>query len=155
MGFKSCINHRAFTLLELIVVIIIIGILATVGLSQYNIVIEKGRAGESRPNLASMRKLVYEYYLKNGSLASIVDNDVGVSANGLPNACTSNYFFKYYTYDPTATYVQVVARRCTSGAGGKNPPADREYAITWTIRPGTGADTFSSNYTSDWSVAPY
>ncbi len=154
MGFKNCVNHRAFTLLELIVVIIIIGILATVGLSQYNIIIERGRAGESRPNLTSMRKLVYEYYLKNGTLVGITDADVGVSSSALPNTCNTSYFFKYYTYDPTASYVQVVARRCTSG--GKGPaPGDRQYAVTWTLRPGTGVDTFSSNYTDDWSTAPY
>ncbi|MDD4894863.1 MAG: prepilin-type N-terminal cleavage/methylation domain-containing protein, partial [Candidatus Omnitrophica bacterium] len=34
-------NHKAFTLLELIVVIIIVGILAVLGLTQYTRVIEK------------------------------------------------------------------------------------------------------------------
>ncbi|MBU0547795.1 MAG: prepilin-type N-terminal cleavage/methylation domain-containing protein, partial [Candidatus Omnitrophica bacterium] len=36
--------RKGFTLIELIVVIIIVGILASVGMTQYTKVVEKGRA---------------------------------------------------------------------------------------------------------------
>ena len=46
---------KGFTLLELIIVIIILGILATIGVSQYQGTIEKGREAEARSILGSMR----------------------------------------------------------------------------------------------------
>lgn len=45
---------KGFTLLELIVVIIIIGILATLGFTQYTKVVEKGRTAEAKSVLGRM-----------------------------------------------------------------------------------------------------
>ncbi|MDD5130223.1 MAG: prepilin-type N-terminal cleavage/methylation domain-containing protein, partial [Candidatus Omnitrophica bacterium] len=39
---------KGFTLVELIIVVIIVGILASIGLTQYNKVVEKSRAAEAR-----------------------------------------------------------------------------------------------------------
>jgi len=41
-------TRKGFTLLELIVVIIILGILASLGFSQYIKMVEKGRSAEAR-----------------------------------------------------------------------------------------------------------
>ncbi len=113
-------KKSGFTLLELIVVIIIIGILATVGLSRYTTIIERGRASEGKANLAEMRKLVYEYYLKNSTVATVTNSDVGVGNNGIPSSCTSSYYFYYSVTDPPGqSSIQLKATRCTSG--GKPP----------------------------------
>ncbi|MHB8158241.1 MAG: prepilin-type N-terminal cleavage/methylation domain-containing protein [Desulfocucumaceae bacterium] len=48
---------RSFTLIELIVVIIIVGILAAVGISQYSLTVEKARTAEAKVRIGAMRQL--------------------------------------------------------------------------------------------------
>lgn len=48
---------KGFTLLELIIVIIIIGILATLGLTQYARMVERGRGAEARQLLGNILDL--------------------------------------------------------------------------------------------------
>jgi prepilin-type N-terminal cleavage/methylation domain-containing protein len=43
-------TKKGFTLLELIVVIVIIGVLATLGLTQYASMVERGRSAEAKAN---------------------------------------------------------------------------------------------------------
>jgi len=147
------INEKAFTLLELIIVIIIIGILATVGLSQYNTTIEKGRSGEGKANLGTMRKLAYEYYLRYGTVATITSSDVGIGSSGVPSSCSSPYYFYYTINDAQPAFVQFMAYRCTTG--GKSPQASRQYRIYFNINPSTQSFVTGSQWTDDSSTAPY
>jgi len=114
--------RKAFTLIELIVVIIIVGILAALGLTQYSKIVEKSRLAEARIRIGTMRQLAYEYYLNNGTLATITNPDVGVDAT-----CHSTDFYKYTTGSQTAGSITVNATRCTSG--GKTPNATRGYVL--------------------------
>ena len=51
---------KAFTLIEIIIVIIIVGILAALGISQYSIIVERGRITEAKTRLGTMRQLAQE-----------------------------------------------------------------------------------------------
>ena len=135
-------NRKAFTLLELIVVIIIVGILATLGLTTYTNQIEYSRTAEAKAGIGAMRKLAYEYYLKNGTVNGIANADVGVNAT-----CTSNgyYYFAISDYS-TASMVGLVARRCESGGKPPNASSATVYRIYMFFTPSTGETLWRCNY---------
>jgi len=102
---------RGFTLIELIVVIIIVGILAAVGMTQYTKVVEKGRAGESRVLLGSLRTAEVAEFNENGAYLAV--SSLGVAA---PTTCASTHYFSYSCATATGT---CTATRCA--ASGKTP----------------------------------
>ncbi|NQT47316.1 MAG: prepilin-type N-terminal cleavage/methylation domain-containing protein [Candidatus Omnitrophica bacterium] len=57
---------KSFTLIELLIVVIIVGILATVALPQYTKVVEKARWTEAVSMLGTMRKAAIIYYNEHG-----------------------------------------------------------------------------------------
>ena len=57
---------KAFTLVELLIVIIIIGILATMAIPQYQKMVEKTQWAEATSNLGVVRKAVLVYYQQFG-----------------------------------------------------------------------------------------
>ena len=61
---------RGFTLLELIVVIVIIGILASIALPQYMKIKEKSKAAEGLTILSAIRKAQFAYNLEHGCYAN-------------------------------------------------------------------------------------
>ncbi|MFA6282276.1 MAG: prepilin-type N-terminal cleavage/methylation domain-containing protein [Candidatus Omnitrophota bacterium] len=61
---------KGFTLMELIVVVIIVGILAMVGLPQFFQVAERGRAAEAFGILGAVRSAQVRYYAENSAYLS-------------------------------------------------------------------------------------
>jgi len=143
-------KEHGFTLIEIIIVIIIVGILAAVGISQYGKMIEKGRSTEARMILGQIRTLAYQYRLENGTVTGFSDSDanIGSAADQIPmtGQCRSTHYFGYYvhsgaTLDPV---MYALAYRCTSG--GKSPQGTVSGCyLTLTSNLVTGADTWSSN----------
>jgi prepilin-type N-terminal cleavage/methylation domain-containing protein len=121
---------RGFTLLELMVVIIIIGILATLGFTQYAMVIEKGRTAEAKMALGMIRKAEVAYNIENGTYAALAN--IFVSA---PSSCVSTH---YFSYSATAGSNTGTATRCTSA--GKTPTGPA-YSITITYDTGLWGGT--------------
>jgi prepilin-type N-terminal cleavage/methylation domain-containing protein len=117
---------RGFTLLELVVVIIIVGILATLGFTQYTKVAEKGRTAEAKAILGQIRTAQIAYNQEYGSYTATIAN----LAVSVPTAATTTHYFTYSTSDTVAT-----ATRCT--AGGKTPNATAAYSITVSYAAGT------------------
>ncbi len=150
--------ESGFTLMELIIVIIIVGILAIVGLTTYTNQTESSRVSEAKANVSAMRKLAYEYYLKNGTYTGLANKDVGIGSatNEIPSSCNSNNYFRYNAYDNGAASGAFTAYRCTSG--GKSPQGVA-YGLYWRLVPSgvceQGGYFTSTNpswtYTSDWS----
>ncbi|MBM3244216.1 MAG: prepilin-type N-terminal cleavage/methylation domain-containing protein [Candidatus Omnitrophica bacterium] len=112
--------RRGFTLLELIIVIIIIGVLATLGFTQYTKMVEKGRAGEARALLGTLRTAERAYSLEYGAYTATIAN-MGVEA---PVGCAQATHYFSYACAATGT---CTATRCT--AGGKPPVSTVAYVL--------------------------
>ncbi|MCX5701416.1 MAG: prepilin-type N-terminal cleavage/methylation domain-containing protein [Candidatus Omnitrophica bacterium] len=126
---------RGFTLLELVVVIIIIGILATLGFTQYGKVIEKGRIAEARMVLGAIRSAQEAYKQEYGAYNATAGN-LQVS---FPTACTTTHYFSYSVTDNTLGN----ATRCT--ASGKKPDVAGASSYYVTLEYASG--NFSGNVT--------
>ncbi len=66
---------KGFTLLELLVVVLIIGILAAIALPQYRLAVEKIRITEAVVNLNAIAKAQDSFYLINGRYANVDEMD--------------------------------------------------------------------------------
>ncbi|MFA5357153.1 MAG: type IV pilin-like G/H family protein [Candidatus Omnitrophota bacterium] len=110
---------KGFTLLELIVVVIIVGVLGSLGFAQYTKVVEKSRTGEAKAVLGSIRSAQQAYYEQHSGYAAAL-SDLGIGA--VSSCANTNYF----TYASTAT--TSTATRCTTG--GKSPDGATAYTLT-------------------------
>ncbi|MDD5691933.1 MAG: prepilin-type N-terminal cleavage/methylation domain-containing protein [Candidatus Omnitrophica bacterium] len=123
---------RAFTLIEIIIVIIIVGILAALGLVQYSNMVERGRVTEARMRIGVMRQLATEYYWENGSLTGLTQNWLGVN-----NTCAPDGFYRCRMGTLDADSVNLSCVRCVAGEGGKQPDGVA-YNIYMRWTPSTG-----------------
>jgi len=85
-------HKKGFTLLEVLIVVIIIGILATIALPQYTATIEKARSGEAIINVGSIRVALDRYWYQNGAMPK--NDDFTELDIDNPNAVIN----KLYTY---------------------------------------------------------
>ena len=116
--------RKGFTLLELIVVIIILGILASVGFGQYARMVEKGRSAEAKVVLGQLRSAQAAYWQEWGTYSA----NIGSLIVSAPTDCQTTHFFQYSTSGSAAGICRAI--RCT--AGGKAPPvvAASVYSLT-------------------------
>lgn len=78
-------NKRGFTLLELLMVVIIIAILASIALPQYILATEKARASEAMQLLGAIRSAQNRYQAQNNdTLYALVVGDLDTTL-GTPN----------------------------------------------------------------------
>ena len=134
---------KGFTLLELIIVIIIVGILATLGFVQYSAVIEKARGAEARAVISTLRSQVVAKAL-GGDTGTYANVDLGIAAGLIPSACTGTNYFFYGVSSCGSTLCTFTATRCTTGSAGKTPGASTNGTLTlaWTS---AGGDTWATN----------
>ena len=67
-------NNKAFTLIDLLVVVLIIGILAAIALPQYQKAVEKTRISTMFPVLKSIVEANEIYYMENNAYTGNVEN---------------------------------------------------------------------------------
>jgi prepilin-type N-terminal cleavage/methylation domain-containing protein len=124
---------KSFTLVELIIVVIIVGILVSLGLTQYNMLVEKSRIAEAKIVLNTLRIDAEAYNMENGAYPSTI-SEIAVSA---PTSCTTTHYFSYGVFSTGSvggfSGPHASAYRCTTG--GKSPNSSVAYAIYLYFNP--------------------
>lgn len=147
---------KAFTLLELIIIIVIITILVTIEANLYGTFIEKSRSAEAIQVLKHLRDLGVKYYLENqtipsGSLSAYFG--VGTNPGDIPSSCTgqSSHYFSYSVGGAPPTSCRFLASRCR--VDGKYPPCNLQVCqtvtgifIQLTTDFSTGQDTWRTKF---------
>ena len=87
-------NKKGFTLLELLVVVLIIGILAGIALPQYQKAVHKARMTEAVIRLKSLRNGIDMWLLEHGQFPSSVADGESLGAM-LEDAQASSTYFTY------------------------------------------------------------
>jgi prepilin-type N-terminal cleavage/methylation domain-containing protein len=113
---------RGFTLLEILIVIIIVAILATLGITQYMTTIERSRGAEIKQVFGHMRQMCAALYMEDGDTARCTDANLGLGAapQTPPTAtgCRTTHHFSYAVANNGAGTATFTATRCA--AGGKS-----------------------------------
>ena len=108
-------NRSGFTLLEVIIVIIIIGVLASLALPRFFSTVEYSRGSEAMQSLATVRQSVERCYLMRSSYASCNSfNTLDVEDPGN----TPNSHFTYGIASGGAAYTITATRGTRDGGTG-------------------------------------
>ncbi|HUX92088.1 MAG TPA: type IV pilin protein [Gallionellaceae bacterium] len=117
--------QRGFTLVELMVVVLIIGILSSVAIPAYRDYVTRGKLSEAFTELASMRVRLEQYFQDNRTYVNACQP--GTIAP-LPSAAASKYF-TYTCPILTATTFRVDATgNAAQGTGGFTYTVDQANA---------------------------
>ncbi len=122
-------RNGAFTLVELLVVVLIIGILAAVALPQYQRAVEKSRIAEGSLVVEAIAKANERYRMANGHFTrDINDLDIDyplseVNYSGIPARGGENFVFTASNHAGDQRYIALAQRK----------PSGHRYVLTITL----------------------
>lgn len=85
---KTLHQSRAFTLVELLIVVAIVGILAAIAIPSYNSYIIRANRSEGTTALLNLANRMEQYFVRENTYATATLERVGVSANTENNLYT-------------------------------------------------------------------
>jgi len=114
-------RSRGFTLVELLVVVMIIAILATVGLPQYFRTVERSRLAEATNLCSAYNTAQQRYYMVKSAHATTFNN--------LDIDPPTMKFFNIGTVGGSATVFNLTLARNTAAPGAGAPGVNTSYSI--------------------------
>lgn len=113
---------KGFTLVEGLVIVVILGILVKLAMSQYGKAVERSRISEARITLAMLAIAQADYYKENGDYG-----EVAALGYGYLNGC--NQTERYFSYQcGSANDGECYGTRCIGGTG-KYPSYKFAYKV--------------------------
>ncbi len=156
-------SEKGFTLVELLVVIIIIGILAAIALPNFLNQGAKAKQTEARQNIGMTNRVQTVYRSENANFASSFDQlAMGTLSSTTGTASTTNYSYSLTGTTDNSTLVataQDTALKAYSGANSRYTNSDSKSVIAAVVceatTPGTTAATAPTvSSTSSGPVCP-
>ena len=121
-------RRRGFTLVELLVVVLVIGILASVAVPSYMRAMEQARQGEAKQVLGMLFRAQKTYYAMYGSYVFNAD-DLDLLAVDVPPNDSLDHYFTYLMVGDANQKLTLYAYRKVGNEVGKSPNAVRLYQI--------------------------
>lgn len=134
---KVAYSRSGFTLIELMVVVGIIGILASTAIPQYRNYTTRARLTEALQTLATARLSVSEFYITQGRLPATFA-ETGLSSDALPADTSVVRSLRYHT-DNRVAILTIEVQNTRSPADGRLLSLEGEttgWGLRWRCRAG-------------------
>ena len=134
-GFTKPLRARAgFTLLEVLIVIVILGVIAGLAIPVYTAQVERARGQEALQGLGAMRESALRYFSQNTTYATMTLANMDYNANTAVGGQTVHFTYALSGLGDVPPTFTITARRTPTIPGGT-------ISITQ-----AGATTFGSAY---------
>ncbi|MBC7869077.1 prepilin-type N-terminal cleavage/methylation domain-containing protein [Candidatus Saccharibacteria bacterium] len=87
-------KQHGFTIVELLIVIVVIGVLASISIVAYSGVQSKARDTVRSNDIAQVKKAIELYYVDNGSYPTVGTDNAGYALSSLSTALVPKYMAK-------------------------------------------------------------